>query len=412
MLPCRLGSVALLVSEVAAQTLVTADQSAQIAAPRNPAPLECHVDPLRPVLDFSLRYQGGYTVSVPLRQYRGPGHHWQILVRVQPAGGAPVYFLDHFRLPDIPETNAKAEAGGSFLAGEGRYAASLVLLDDQARVCRAEWDLDVRPAAGAQHLQVAIQPGAVKETGFGKSNLARMGRAPFRRLTVLLHAAPASPRMAAVQASDAVVLVGALSSLLSLAPAPFVRLVVFSLDQQKEIYHSDNFTASELDSVRQAMFELQLAAVSYGQLQNAGDLLESLVKRELRSSERSDAVIFLGPRARATVKSSFRVPAGSLPRFFYMEYAPPRSLRMGSDELAGVGTSIAIQNKKAQAGVYSDGGTGDRVIPGAELINTIDGPAGTAPPRDSIDLLVSRLKGTTFVINTPADFARAIGKIR
>jgi hypothetical protein len=80
-----------------------------------------------------------------------------------------------------------------------------------------------------------------------------------------------------------------------------VRLVVFNLDQQKEIFREEHFHSDQMSAVSQAVFDLQLATVDYRQLQNpAGspDLLERLAKEELREKDRSDAVVFLGPRTR------------------------------------------------------------------------------------------------------------------
>src|SRR5579883_2744473 len=40
--------------------------------------LRCHVEPLPPALDFTLRLHAGYSVTVPLEQSSGPGHRWAL----------------------------------------------------------------------------------------------------------------------------------------------------------------------------------------------------------------------------------------------------------------------------------------------------------------------------------------------
>ena len=146
---------------------------------------------------------------------------------------------------------------------------------------------------------------------------------------MLLHAAPASPRRSTIQASDAVTLLGALSSLLDLAPADSVRLVVFNLDRQKEIYRQERFTPDQLETVRQAMFDLQLGVVDYQTLQHPEgrvDLLAGLVNRELEAENRSDAVVFLGPHGtlgRQARPGDRESAARAAPKFFYVEYQRP-----------------------------------------------------------------------------------------
>src|SRR5580765_8637650 len=52
-------------------------------------PLNCSVSELKPALNFGFRFQSGYTVRVPMGQYRGLGHRWTVLMRVTPEGGQP-----------------------------------------------------------------------------------------------------------------------------------------------------------------------------------------------------------------------------------------------------------------------------------------------------------------------------------
>src|SRR5690242_20490325 len=73
-------------------------------------PLRCSVKRFPTAMTFSFRFQAGYVASVPMRQYLGPRHSWQILMRVTPEGGGqPVYLADRLRLPDVPKTKAEVE---------------------------------------------------------------------------------------------------------------------------------------------------------------------------------------------------------------------------------------------------------------------------------------------------------------
>jgi len=396
-----------------AQTVLPPVQGVEFFGRRGLGALKCQVEPLRPVLDFEFRFHAGYTVRAPLNQYRDPGHKWTVAVRIQPESARePVYFTDSLTLPDVSSTGTEGEAGGGYLLGQGRYRASFLLVDDLGRGCRMDWNIEAQPGAGNGAVKMAIEPGAVQEVSWRGARAANSDAAPFAGITVLLHAAPVSPRLSKVQASDAVTLLGALSSLLDLAPAESVRLVVFNLEQQKEIYRQEHFTLDRMEAVRQAIFDLQLAVVDYRALLNpAGpmDLLSTMVNRELHAERRSDAVVFLGPHARSTRKPTFEVdaPGSGAPRFFYVEYQwSDRYALMGRGSIAG---SRAVP---PGSGSVADGSRRGGGCPVSAVCNPADssGPP-IMPTRDTIDYLVAMLAGKTLVVHTPGDFAKAMKQI-
>jgi hypothetical protein len=405
-----------------AQTILPPEQGAELFGRGGLGALKCQVEPLRPVLDFSFRFHAGYTAWVPLNQYRGPGHKWIVVVRIQQElAGQPVYLVERLRLPDVPDTRVEGEAGGGYLLGEGSYRASLLLLDDQGRACRADWNIEAQRGVEDRHVKMAIDPGAVQEISLpGTRSVRAPGEPPLGRLTVLLHAAPESPRLSKLQASDAVTLLGALASLLDLAPAESVRLVVFNLDQQKEIYRQEHFTLDQLEAVRQAIFDLQLAVVDYHTLLNPTghlDLLANLVNSELRAEDRADAVVFLGPHARSsdTRVSGIEDRGAGAPKFFYVEYQRPqmsaaamarRSARMGRTE-----DSVSDLPDASTPNGRGGGMGGGLNIPGRASAAGLGSPYPIAQPRDTIDYLVAALKGKTLVVYTPDDFAKAMKQI-
>ena len=164
-------------------------------------------------------------------------------------------------------------------------------------------------------------------------------------------------------------LLGTLSSLLDRVPVRSVRLVVFNLDQQKEVYRRDPFVPEALGQVARSIGELELGMVDYRVLRNRGghlDLLADLVNAELTAKEPADVVLFLGPQARTTdqvPRAELERPQGPSPRFFYLQYKP-----------------FVVQPQQAS-------------LP------------------DTINYAVNKLKGKTLVIRTPGDFARAIDQM-
>lgn len=333
--------------------------------------LRCEVTQMRPVLNFSFRFQAGYFVRVPMEQYFGPGHRWGIVTRITPEeGGHPVYFGNNFRLPDVPKTKNAVEVGGGYQLGEGRYQVRWVLADETGRVCRKDWTIEAKLNRGERKVKVAVPPGSVSDLslrGFRGTKPAADDTAPLH-LTVLMHAAPVSPRRTRMGVRDRLMLLGTLSSLLERVPTKSVRLVVFNLDQQKELYRQDDFKVDAFDQVAQSIAQIELGLVDVQVLQNRGGhvaLLTDLVNRELASPRPSDVVLFLGPMSRYLDKipeSWLDKPTGQGPQFFYLQYR-----------------SIFPQMQS------------------------------TLP--DTINSAVSRLRGKTLIIRTPGDFAKAIEQL-
>ncbi len=335
--------------------------------------LRCEVIPFKPLLNFSFRFEAGYVVRVPMNQYSGPGHRWAFLTRITPAGreDSPVYLAGGARLPDVPSDPNKVvwQSGGAWLLGEGRYHVSWKLIDDSGRVCRKEWNVDARLGRGERQVKMAMAAGTVADISLrGAPRDRTPDDARPIRLTVFLHAAPISPRRTHMGARDRIMLLGTLSAVLERVPVHSIRLVVFTLDQQKELYRQDDFPPQSLGEVAQAIAGLQLDTIDYRVLQNRTghlDMIADLVNQELKAPQPADVVLFLGPLARFTERvpsDELDKPSGPAPRFFYLQYRP----FMGFQQAA------------------------------------LD---------DSITRAVSALKGRTVIVRSPADLAKAIDQI-
>jgi len=298
-------------------------------------PLRCDVTPIEPMLDFSFRFQTGYSIRVPMEQYFGPDHAWAILTRVTPENGSPTYLAARVRLPDVPVTTVKLETFGGFLVGAGRYRIQWELFDDEGRICRKQWKIEAKLKHGEHNVQLEIPAKAV--TDFAGAGLPAppprpAGEAPFR-LTVLLHAGPLFPRRFHIRPVDRILLISTLSALVRQMQASTVRLAVFNLDRQKIVYSSENFEMKSMGDVAQALNQLEIDTIDVQTLQKPQGhigLIESMIAKEAASPRPADAVVFLGPEPRYIDKlpaSAFEaLPEGM--RFFYLQYRPftvPRS---------------------------------------------------------------------------------------
>ena len=147
------------------------------------------------------------------------------------------------------------------------------------------------------------------------------------RLTILMHAAPTSPRRTRLRTNDILTLLASVSSVIERVPTTNVRLVAFNLDQQKELYRKDGFVLADLPAVADSMTRMELGLVDAKVLQNRRghvETLAGLVNGELTDASPSDAVIFLGPVSRFDDK----LPAEVLeitpgrPQFLFFQLAP------------------------------------------------------------------------------------------
>ena len=375
----RLPAFVMLLSATATgQSVVDGSRLAPWMRGFDPGPedrrLVCDVSPIPAVLDFGFRFQAGYLVEVPISQYSGKGHFWATITRVTPESGAqkPVYLTTRTRLPEIPpdRTQTRLQLSGGFLLGEGRYQVSWKLVDDTGRVCRKNWIVTARLHRSEREVKVALPPDTATDYSLrGISLPKRDTDADVARLrfTILMHAAPAITHRTRLGPRDRVMLTGTLSSLVGHLPASSVRLVVFNLDKQKELYRQDDFSPLSMNQVARAISGIQLETVDYQVLQNRTghvDLLADLIHSEVTAAKPSDVVLFLGPLARYSDKmpaEDLDHPDGSGPRFFYLQYRP-------------------------------------------------NYPQPSVVP-DVISHAVARLRGKTLIIHTPGEFAKALEQL-
>jgi hypothetical protein len=330
-------------------------------------PLRCEVTPIKPDLDFSFRFETGYSINVPMEQYFGPGHAWAILTRVTPEHGKPEYLAARVHLPDVPITTVKTDSFGGFLVGAGRYKVEFEMFDDEDRVCRKQWKIEAKLKHGEHHVQPTIPPNTIADfAGGGLPQPPSIAAdAPPFRLTVLLHAAPASPRRFHLRANDRILLMSTLSAVVQQAQATAVRLAVFNFDKQRVIYSNEDFTLKSMGEVNQALNRLELDTIDVQALQNPRghiDLLASLLNRETGAPKPSNAVVFLGPAARYIDKlppSAFEAPPEGM-RFFYFQY---RTFTARSGPMLPDSVSSAVSYLKGRIiQIYSPGQFADAIL--------------------------------------------------
>jgi hypothetical protein len=460
-----------------AQTAVTPGQIARVLRDFEPhpgdTPLRCEVAPLPPVLNFAFRFQAGYTFHVPLAQYPGATRGWSALTSITPEGGnrQPTVLLAYHQLSDASKSDQNFDIHGAYFLGVGRYSVESALRDDRNRICRKQWRITVQLSRSDRAAQSELPPYTVRPVSApALPDTRHPDHTRPMRLSLLLNAAAFSPRRIAMRPIDRAVLLGSLTALLEHLPATSVRLVVFSLEQQREVFRSDNFALPELSKVADAIGALQLATVDVHVLQKPlghVEFLAALIHRELQAEAPADTVIFLGPMSRYGNKipaDALQSSAPAQPRFFYVRYEGPRRRAVPSNiagipdtgiafpggrsggPLQGTGSGTESTGSSSSAadvpppslprlppssgsgGMGGGGSAGTSGSSGGQGAGGGGGGRGTGggrgggtglppmppsmePQSDMIAEAVSRLKGKTLAIHSPSDLAKAIRKI-
>ena len=319
--------------------------------------LKCQVEAFKPFLDFSFRYEVGYLVECPIAQFEGNKTRLSTLLQVRSDDGTITRLGQEFAVPAMPMgMRAKVDLrhvhsdlgfSGVFAVGEGEYEIELAVFDDRHRSYRKHWQAKAAPHGREAQAANALRPDSVAAISVPPwDGTSSDGRG--MRVTVLLDAAPIYSFSKNLRAWDRAFLLGSLSSLLRGLPVASVRLVAFNLDQQKEVYHDDDFDRTGFYRLNQELSKLELGTISYKTLARESgwaELLGKLVRNEATATQPVDAVVFIGPTNRIKERAPDSLRAGGGGRtdlpFFYFEYYPvpgrefPDTIQHWTDDLNG-----------------------------------------------------------------------------
>ena len=328
----RRAAVVLLLSAttISAQVPVAIDEVARIRsalAPRaGEQPLSCEVTPLAALPNFAFLFEAGYVFHVPQAQYSESDGDWMVFTSIHPDGHP---LEDMSLIHRVPRKRAAAAGShfdirGLYFLGVGSYWVESTLLDGRDRVCRKQWRVVVPASRAGRAIPSKLPPFHVAQ--YSPVNWPdprnRDSAAPVR-LTVLLNAAAASPRRTTIRDSDRERILGALTALLEHLPTTSVRVVAFSLEQQKEVLRIDSFGPSDMNEIAGAIAALPQATIDVNVLKNPlghVDFLAGLIRREFQAADPSDTVIFLGPTSRYWDKLPVLAAGQSHARVIYVRY--------------------------------------------------------------------------------------------
>lgn len=363
-------------------------------------PLPCTVTFAKPQLNLGFRYETTYSARAPLAAGE---HRWRILFQVTPRRGPAVYFTDSLDLPGPSDPAFDAVAKGTFFTGEGDYDVKWSLWDDLGRVCRKNTRIEAHLTAHERNLKVEMPPGAVGD--FAWQPASQGSAAPkTRRITVLMNAALPIARQRQPPDNEWPALLTILSSVLERMPEADVRLIVFNLDQQRELFRKDGFTAKDVAGIAHEGDVLARWAVDANVLQNpAGgwELIGKLENAEIHAAPPPDAVLFLGLPATSMEKMPEETPQSGqtkAPRFLYLRYGSP-----GLDPQPVAPLLRGGRVRDASASSARGDGMGGLIPP------ALRGPGYPRP--DPVEQAVRRMGGRTIVISSADTLTKAISEV-
>jgi hypothetical protein len=312
----------------------------------------------------------------PFIQFHPSDQGFDVFLRVVPQSGEqrPVYLTSRYDLPPAPEADLVGEVAGRFSLPPGNYRVESLARDDTKRVCRDNWNVEVAR---------------------GPTQRSTLPSASVGDVTVLLDAAPQDRRSPKLRATDVVTLMSSLSALLGQLHTQSVRLVVFNLDLEMELFRLKAFGVGDIEPLARALNRIQLGVVNYEALQSQSgpaELLAALIRREREEPHRSEIAVFLGPlaRSREQVPKGLVASDGVGPKFFYLQYRDPK---------APVGSVVP------SSAIDADFGSSYRELRSSQV------PAPPTEIMDTIAYAMERVKGRTIIALTPQGFASAIFRI-
>jgi hypothetical protein len=269
--------------------------------------LPCQVVPTKSALvGFDLKFHAGFEVSVPLRELAGRENLLTILFRVAPLTDPdhPVYFLQKIRVPEIEE-EAKGDASlyGAFDLGEGKYRVDWLMRDRAERVCSNFWEVEATLSGKESQMAMVIPPHAVRaadqESFKDEPPVERAAAGESIAVKILLNYAPQNPRNTVMRPVDTTALVSILRSILREPKIGRFSLVAFSMASQQVLYRQENVDHLDLPALGEALSKVKFGTVDLSKLavkNSETQFLGDLIRTELGGANKSEAIIFAGPK--------------------------------------------------------------------------------------------------------------------
>jgi len=214
--------------------------------------------------------------------------------------------------------------------GAGLYVDWL-LRDRSERVCSFYWDTEASLPSKDKQIELTIPPTGVQKAQFEQFSeeppVERAQTAPPINVKLLVNFAPQNFESSTLRPQDTVALVSILRRISREPQFRKFSLIAFNIQEQRVLYRQQSADRIDFPALGEALHSMKLGTVDLKRLsQKHGDteFLTDLIKKEMRSDDHPDALIFAGPK----IMLDEAVPQETLKPFaddvdypvFYMNY--------------------------------------------------------------------------------------------
>jgi hypothetical protein len=335
--------------------------------------MKCEFRAIQPSLNFALVHEAGYVLRFPRGEFAGDSHTIHVALRMTFLSDAriPIFISNVLALPAMAGASQYVELSARFAIDPGNYKIDSIANDDEGRVCRGQWGLEVSRRDSSAR-------GSANYSG--------------SRVTIFLDATPTNLKTTTLHPSDIEMFAGTVLSLTRSLAGASVDLVVFDINSETEFVRYGSFAQADVGRLIDGLQVLQFATTDYGKLKShmgPAAFLTQLVEKEVQIQKKPDIAIFIGQvsHVREDLPKGGIFGSGRwLPAFYYLEYRPSRGLADWS---------------LPEASGPSNGSSNPLPV----------GVGSYITPPDTIERLMRRVAGRTIVFATPEEFGAGIGKI-
>jgi hypothetical protein len=297
--------------------------------------LPCGVRPLKPELNFDLRFHAGYETTVQIEELAKRGDELRIIFRATATDpvAAPIHFSHRIQTPSFNDQGAEGEAHieGRFDVGEGKYHVDWLMRARDGRLCSHHWSFEASLPSAAREVALAQPPGSIlaAQPGIFAEEPPVVLSQPATdslKLTLMVNVTPSATESAVVPDGEMAALVGALRAISREQRVGEISLTAFKLDDPQLLYRQPPDRRIDFTNLGRAIRLGRPGTVSTTTLSRkhpADEFLAGLMQEESETDEKLDALIFLGPRGSGgvDVKDDLlnRLPPLRCP-VFYLKY--------------------------------------------------------------------------------------------
>jgi hypothetical protein len=206
-------------------------------------------------------------------------------------------------VPEIDEdASGETTLGGVFDLGEGKFHVDWLMRDRQNHMCAFFWDSTAELPSRDKDIELAIGANVVEATRteqFTEDPPVQRESGRLLNVKVMVNFAPQNQNSSAMRPIDTLALVTVMRRITREPRFGKFSLVAFNIQEQRELYRQSSsdridFPAlgRSIKDIEPGVLDLKLLANKRGEV----EFLTELIKKEMASSDRPDALIFAGPK--------------------------------------------------------------------------------------------------------------------